>query len=399
MHILFYISRFGVGGIQTFVIQLAKELVEIDGVKISIFCHHPEQADTSNNEPIPDNIEIITLSKNKYKIILINKLRNWIKKWSNFDLKEWLTTRFFLKILQEKKISLVHNNIEIGDKNCFLANKNLGIPYLTTLHGAYKEITENISASEKKAQQDIFEKLLATVSTIVYLSSANLLPFKIVLGDFSTKQQQQFIRIFNGLKAPVLPPSTKSTNKIVFGLVARGVPSKGWEEAILATIALVQKNSTAKIELQLYGASEHLDELQKKYEAYKNFVLFCGVTDKPLEVVREFTVGLLPTYLPQEEMPFTIIEYLACGVPVIATNKGAIPEMLDAQGQIAGEIIGFDQNSRADVVQLQQAMQKFIEDSSYLQNKAALANIAFQKFNIKHTVEQYYHLYQKALKK
>ena len=102
MHLVFYISRFGIGGIQTFVIQLAKELIKTPGVKVSIFCHNPEQADVSENEVIPPEIELLTLSKNKFVIILVNKLRNWLQKiWKNFDLKEWLIQRYFLKMLRK----------------------------------------------------------------------------------------------------------------------------------------------------------------------------------------------------------------------------------------------------------------------------------------------------------
>ena len=79
MHILFYISRFGIGGIQTFVIQMAKELIKKEGVKVSIFCHYPELIDNSQNEAIPSEIEIFALSKNQGKIVWINRIRNILK--------------------------------------------------------------------------------------------------------------------------------------------------------------------------------------------------------------------------------------------------------------------------------------------------------------------------------
>lgn len=398
MHIVFYISRFGIGGIQTFVIQLAKELLLLPNVKVSIFCHYPELVDASLNESIPPEIEVLTLSKNRQKVILINKMRNWIKKlWPSFDYKEWLTQRYFLRILKEKKVDLIHNNIEIGDYNVFLAQQQLGIPYITTLHGAYKGIAPNIDLAQKEQQKLVFERLFSTATNIVYLSPANLKPFEIVLGDLSQKQWS-FVRIFNGLKKVERPLMPEGEHTIVFGLIARGVHYKGWEEAILATMRLVKKYPHKKVILKLYGSSDYLNELAQKYKASKDFVLFCGPTTKPLEVVQAFTVGLLPTYLPQEEMPFTIIEYLACGKPVIATPKGAIPEMLEIEGEVAGEIVPFGKDGRADVVMLEKAMEQFVIDARYQAQKALLAQKAFEKFDIKNTVKQYYNLYQKALK-
>lgn len=402
MHIVFYISRFGIGGIQTFVIQLGKELVQLPDVKVSIFCHHPEQVDTSSNEPIPAEIEILTLSKNKGSIIIINKLRNWIKKVvPAFDLKEWLTTRYFLKILQKNKIDLIHNNIQIGDENAYQAQQKLGVAYITTLHGAYKEITASMPLELRQKYQVIFDKLLRTASNVVYLSPDNLKPFETVLGTLDTAQKKRFVRIFNGINAPNLSNKglLNSEETVVFGLIARGVHYKGWEEAILATKALVSTYPNRKILLKLYGKSDYLNELEIKYQAYKDFVLFCGSTEKPLEAVQSFTIGLLPTYLPQEEMPFTIIEYLACRKPVIATDKGAIVEMLTANGQIAGEIIAFDKEGKADVKALKKAMEQFLLDPIYTEKKVLLAQKAFEKFDVKNTAKQYYNVYQKALKK
>lgn len=402
MHIVFYISRFGIGGIQTFVIQLAKELIQIPSVKVSIFCHYPELVDTKLNEDIPPEIEILTLSKNKTKIVLLNKVRNYLKRInSSFDLKEWLTKRHFLRLMKEKKVSLIHNNIQIGDENVYLAQEQLGIPYITTLHGAYKEITDSAPSELKQKYQAIFNKLLRTVSNVVYLSAANLKPFEAVLGPLNSAKKKQFIRIFNGINAPALlnEEFLAQDDLVVFGLIARGVPYKGWEEAILATKELVDAYPERKVLLKLYGESDYINELEIKYQAYKNFVLFCGPTDNPLEVVQSFTIGLLPTYLPQEEMPFTIIEYLACGKPVIATDKGAIVEMLVAEGQVAGEIIRFDEEGKADVSALKEAMERFLLDPIYKEKKALLAQKAFEKFDVKNTAKQYYNVYQKALKK
>ena len=399
MHILFYISRFGIGGIQTFVIQMAKELIKKEGIKVSIFCHYPELIDNSQNEVIPPEIEIFTLSKNKDKVVWINRIRNILYKiYPNFDFKEWLTTRYFLMKIKKEQVDLIHNNIELGDYNVYRACKELNIPYITTLHGAYKEITKSSSQEEKDKYKPVFNDLLSTAANIVYLSSLNIKPFEVVLGSLKEVQREKFVRVFNGLnlfkKEDML---AKPKDKIIFGLVARGVHHKGWEEAILAIIELKKQSQGMPIELRLYGASDYLDELKEKYKTYKDFILFCGATNEPIKVVQEFTVGLLPTYLPQEEMPFTIIEYLACQVPVIATNKGAIPEMLDAGGDIAGEIIGFDTNGHACVQELMKTMCRFAEDENYRSEKTLLAALAFEKFNIKNTVKEYYNLYQKAI--
>lgn len=402
MHILFYISRFGIGGIQTFVIQLAKELVKQQGVQVSIFCHYPEWADRSLNEPVPPQVKCYTLTEHPKKIIWINRFRNWIK-WlfPNFDFKEWLTTRYFLKLAQTEGVDLIHNNIQLGDANVLKAYQDLGIPYLTTLHGAYKDL--NLEDSTQIAvYQKHFQTLLSTAFRVVYLSPANLLPFHQVLGRLSQEQEARFSRIFNGLTKPELPSNTQQ-EVFIFGLIARGVPEKGWEEAILAMIELVgylaNQEAKQQVELHLYGESPYLDQLAEKYAAYQDFILFCGPTDQPLKVIASFKIGLLPTYLPQEEMPFTIIEYLACGKPVLATDRGAIVEMLKVDQELAGEIISVDTTGKAVVSDLLSCMRRYVEQPDYYYKKAQIAQEAFQKFDISQTTKQYYSIYKKALKK
>lgn len=398
-YIVLYVSRLGIGGIQTFVVQLAEALSMYPNVQVAIFCHHPELADRST-PPFPEKVALWTLSTNPLIIKIVNKLRNWIKLlFPQFDLKECLIRHYFLKKLRQHNNNIViHNNIEIGDQLAYLAQKKLGVPYVTTLHGAYKHIlNKEVSLKEKEKLRQTLTRLLDTASSVIYLSERNLEPFEMILGDIS-KKRNVFARIFNGLKKVEELTVATTSDTIVFGLIARGVHYKGWEEAILATIRLVQKYPNKGIVLKLYGESEYLNELAKQYQVSKDFILFCGATTRPLDVVPTFMVGLLPTYLPQEEMPFTIIEYLACGKPVIATSSGAIPEMLEVQGEIAGEIIPFGKNGHADVLALEKAMEKFLLDTVYWRNKSNVAKKAFEKFDIKNTAEQYYQLYQNAIK-
>lgn len=399
MHIVFYISRFGIGGIQTFVIQLAKELVQLPNVKVSIFCHNPEQADTSSNEPIPSEIEILTLSKNKRFIVIINKFRNWIKKIvPSFDLKEWLTTRYFLKMAQKNKVDLIHNNIQTGDENVYRAQQELGIPYVTTLHGAYKHILrEAVSIEETTALKLTLEKLLATASSIVYLSPANIRPFQKIIPNRSFLEEPQFLKIYNGLAAQQVPSTPRdSKDKIIFGMVARGHQDKGWIELLEVTNDLLVAGYE-KIELRLFADGDYVGDLMKIKDWHPN-IKYMGATHSPLIEILNFDIGLLPSY--HEEMPFTIIEYLACGKPSIATNVGAIAEMLTASpNQFAGILIPLNEANKASKVHLKAAILAFVEDPSLVIKYAEQSKKAFEKFDIKNTVKEYYNVYQKALKK
>lgn len=396
MHVVFYISRLGIGGVQTFVIQLAKELITMPNVKVSIFCHYPEQADVSSNEAIPSEIELLTLSKHKYVIVLINKLRNWIKKIApSFDFKEWLTTRCFLKIVEKNKVDIIHNNILPGDENVYRAQQELGIPYITTLHGAYKHILrEGVSEEEKRILTITLEKLLQTASSIVYLSPGNIRPFEKVIPNRSFLEEKQFLKIYNGLAAQQVPKKEEQLkDKIIFGMVARGHEEKGWIELLEVSQELLTAGYE-QIELRLFADGDYLGELMKTKNWHPN-IKYMGATHAPLAEILNFDVGLLPSYY--EEMPFTIIEYLACGKPSIATNVGAIKEMLEAApNEYAGILIPLNEVNKASKEHLKAAMLALIEDPNLVLKYAKQSKKAFEKFDVKNTAKQYYKLYQKA---
>jgi len=399
MHVIFYISRFGIGGIQTFVIQMAKELVKMPNVEVSIFCHHPELVDTSQNEAIPPEIEILTLSKNKYVVILVNKLRNWIKKiWKSFDLKEWLIKRYFFKVLKKTKGAIVHNNIQVGDNNVYQAQRYLNIPYITTLHGAYKEVLrENVSKVEMEKLKETLDKMLSTASSIVYLSEKNILPFRAVIPNRNFLEEQLFTRIYNGLAAQSRVSNySKTDGKLVFGMIARGHKDKGWVELLDVFNQLILEGASS-IELRLFADGNYVKDLMQTRDWHPN-IKYMGATSSPLKEILSFDVGLLPSY--HEEMPFTIIEYLACGKPSIATDVGAIASMLESgNNKWAGILIPLNDENKVSKKHLREALLAFINEPSLIDVYGNESQKAFEKFNIKNTVKKYYNLYQNALDK
>lgn len=393
-YIVLYLSRLGIGGVQTFALQLAEELATYPNIKVAIFCHHPELADRTIT-PFPNQVELWTLSTNPTWIKIINKVRNGLKKvLPSFDLKEWMIRRYFLNQLKKHPVYVVHNNIQVGDENVAVAKEQLGIPYLTTLHGAYKEILEQtLSKEEEQTFRTVFLRLLQTAGALVYLSENNLKPFQKILPEVSLKDELSLIKIHNGLAPPVVPPVSKNHKNLVFGMVARGVPRKGWRALVEVTQELIDEGYT-DLELRLYADGDYLKELMGE-RAWAPQIQYKGQTSTPLQEIMAFDVGLLPSYTAEEEMPFTIIEYLACQKPVIATNIGAIPEMLTTtEGDTAGVLIPLDAQGHPSKPHLKTAMRQYLDHPEQLAALAEVAKQAFQPFNIKNTAASYYQVYK-----
>jgi hypothetical protein len=76
--------------------------------------------------------------------------------------------------------------------------------------------------------------------------------------------------------------------------------------------------------LVLVGSSDYLDGLRAATTNPR--VHFVGFAPNPIDWVRLFDVGLLPSYFASESLPNCVAEYLFCGAPVVATRIGEIPQ-------------------------------------------------------------------------
>jgi glycosyltransferase involved in cell wall biosynthesis len=172
---------------------------------------------------------------------------------------------------------------------------------------------------------------------------------------------------------------------VTFGMVARGVADKGWRELITAARRL-HAEAGKPIRLVLIGDGPCLQELRR--EINEPWIIFAGQQNEPERWVRGFDVGLLPTCLPEESLPNSIIEYLACGKPVIATDIGGIPDMIWR----AGRLVPLAADGRADVNHLAAEMLALTHSEARFELALGAAD-AFARFSMEHCLGQYENLF------
>ena len=147
----------------------------------------------------------------------------------------------------------------------------------------------------------------------------------------------------------------RNKNEILF--VGHVVESKGVFELLEAIKGL--ENVTLNIIGK--GSVNILDKLKKELLNCSNSVNFLGV--QPIEKVIEYmmtcSVFVLPTYT--EGFPNVIIESMACGCPIVTTDVGAIPEMLDLQN---GNDCGICVKPR-QIIELREAIAYMLNDDTY----------------------------------
>lgn len=134
--------------------------------------------------------------------------------------------------------------------------------------------------------------------------------------------------------------AVRETNKLVY--VGHILPTKGIKELIESVM------SSPNVRLTLVGADTMNLEQQLQIEfpeaLLSKKIMFLGQQSHE-KVIEEMKTGIFvfPSY--SEGFPNVILESMACGVPIIASEVGSIPEMLDKGGKNQCGLLVPPQNS------------------------------------------------------
>lgn len=113
---------------------------------------------------------------------------------------------------------------------------------------------------------------------------------------------------------------------------SRVMKEKGIEDAVNAVIAANESAGKRLFTLDIYGQVDHeqqvwFDELQEKFPPY---IHYCGVVhyEQSVSTLKDYAALLFPTYYKSEGLAGTIIDALAAGVPIIATDWNCNAEFI-----------------------------------------------------------------------
>lgn len=114
------------------------------------------------------------------------------------------------------------------------------------------------------------------------------------------------------------------------GFLARLIRAKGVYEAIQAVEILRQEQPFSDVELHIAGSGPELAEIQRyiRERGLENCVKMLGAIygRAKVDFLRNIDALLLPSY--REGLPYSILESLAAGAPVVATKVAGIPDIV-----------------------------------------------------------------------
>jgi glycosyltransferase involved in cell wall biosynthesis len=238
------------------------------------------------------------------------------------------------RLCQELAIDVVHSCHTTCD---LLIAKNLQrLPsyrrpkHLVTLHGGY----ETMTLPDLLASLPILEH----VDQFTYSASKNLDSF-----PKRFLEEKRFTRIDNALphsSAARTPRSRTdlgvSEEAIIAILISRAIPGKGWDLARIA-VESVRRKSGRDIQLIIIGDGPIYDEMTKAL--VPDWLHLLGFQADIRSWISIADVALLPSTFSGESFPLVLIDYLAMGVPTIASSVGEIPRMLRSSLGVAGYVI------------------------------------------------------------
>jgi glycosyltransferase involved in cell wall biosynthesis len=178
-------------------------------------------------------------------------------------------------------------------------------PFLTTLHG-------RLDLPEHQPVFTTFSRM-----PVVSISNAQRRP---------VPQAHWIQTIHHGLPEKLLTPQPgKQTYLAVLGRIA---PEKGVDRAIkIATRCGIPLKIAAKVDR---ADQEYYDELIKPLIKDNPLVDFIGeISDREKPEFLSGSIGLLVPIDWPEPFGLVMIEAMACGTPVIAYNRGSVPEVID----------------------------------------------------------------------
>lgn len=274
---------------------------------------------------------------------------------------------------------VIHTHIH-ALKYAYIAALGLGIPMLRTIH--------SIASQDAEADTAINRFLFARGGVIpIAISDA----IKDTTAEYYHLNISSIPVILNGVDLSRCIPKENYTADGAIKLlhIGRFHEAKNHKDIIQAMTML--KKRGIPVTLDCYGDGELLEEIKNSVARLdlQNTVRLRGVSADVFPILHDADIFLLPSVW--EGIPMTIIEAMGTGLPIIASNVGGIPDMIEHN--VSGLLIAPEAQALADAVE---ALSKDTSLRAHL-GKGALQ--AVHRFSAEEMAEGYLSLYHAACKK
>jgi len=233
--------------------------------------------------------------------------------------------------------------------------------------------------SEKWIWRKMYNSAFSNVN-IIHVSE-NLLHSEI---DILELKNTNYFVVHNTTKDFQITRGNKSPNFPVLLFISNLFQEKGL--MVLLEAILEVRKQIPGIMLKIYGASRGAIE----DSLYKEFIFQNGMSDyvefnesvyddKKVKALESADIFVFPSYFKEECFPLSLLEAMQAELPIIATNIGAIPEMIE--NGVSGILI-----DPQDPGMLQSAIEVLIKNPNM---RHQLGKMAAEKFHREYAMEHF----------
>ena len=260
------------------------------------------------------NIEIIpfNVTKNKFtKSFVLFNAANFIYRCLKL---------FWILLIRNPSIVHIHT----GSRKSFWQNaiyfkisKLMNKKIVLHIHGgAFRHFYEE----QREIGGKFIKKIIESADSVIVLSNS----WKHVINNISITKSLEIVQNPINVKEITKYKKTRKDNQLTILFVGRVVKEKGIYELLDAFMKIKQPT----LKLIIMGNYDQSDKILLEYKENKSIEFLGEVRDKNLkyQIYANSDIFVLPSHI--EAMPMTILEAMASGLPIIATNVGAIPEII-----------------------------------------------------------------------
>ncbi len=262
-------------------------------------------------EKFSDNITIYKLDVNKKRI------HYWTLK--EIFKYTWKATKLAKKLIKQNKYDLVHAFFALPSG---LIAMNTGLPYIVSVRGSDVPGFNPRLKPFYRTQQLMFKQVCSKAKKVIANSEG--------LKQLTNKSWKKNVEVIpNGINTDEFKPIKNKSKKITLITVARLIPRKGLNYLIKAL-----QNINADLIIVGEGPEkDNLKQLARKYKVHDK-VKFLGYVkhNKLPELYGKSDIFVLPSLF--EGMSNTVLEAMACGLPIITTDTGGTNELIKDNGII-----------------------------------------------------------------
>jgi glycosyltransferase involved in cell wall biosynthesis len=293
-----------------------------------------------------------------------------------------------VKLIKSERIELIHTHLFSANLWGRLAGKLAGVPVITTEHGIDRWRTPFHFA---------LETLLKPVNQKAVFVSEQVKDFYSRKVDFKDKAYVLHTGIdVDKFQKPTDREATRkalgiSYEKKVLGFVGRLVAEKDHANFLRSLVQLVKIHNRSDIVGLIVGDGELKPEIMNQIDRYQlnDHVVLTGFRKDLPELYQAMDVFVHASI--QEGLPLTVLEAMASGTPVVATNVSGISECL--QDEVDGLLVPV-----GDPEAIARAVSKVLRDSIFREGIIHHAQERVRKsFSLERMVEGHSALYEETL--